>query len=70
MGEKFAPFESRLAAFYGFDKTVLFLEVAGDDILHNLIRVEALLRCSLGKPGLQISVEMNFHAQNIRQNYS
>ena len=69
MVRKSPPFQSRLTSFHGRDKTVLFLEVAGNNILYNLIRVEALLGGSLLEPGLQFRIEMNFHAHNIRERY-
>jgi hypothetical protein len=60
--------QSGFTPFYRFHETVFFFEVTGDNILHGLIEVAALLGRSLRKPGLQVGVEMNFHALKIREN--
>ncbi len=70
VGEKIALFQSRFASFHSVNEAVLFLEVAGHNILHNLIRIEAILGRSPYKAGLHVGAEMNFHAQKIRQNDS
>ena len=68
MRQKFAPLQSGLAPFHGFDEAVFFLEVTRYNILHNLIEVAALLGRSLRELRLQVGVEMNFHALKIREN--
>jgi hypothetical protein len=59
--QKIAPRQSGLAAFYGFEKAVFFLELPGDEILHPLVEVAALLPGTLREAGFEVSVEMNFH---------
>jgi hypothetical protein len=65
MRQKLASLQSSLAPFHGFDKAVLFLEKTGDNILHSLIEVAALLGRTLRKPSLQVGLEMDFHALKI-----
>jgi hypothetical protein len=66
MGKKLAAFQSGLAPFHGFDKTVFFLEVTRNDILHDLIQFDSLLRRSLREAGLQIGIKLDFHGLKIR----
>ena len=62
MGEKIVPLQRSLAALHGFNETVFFLEITGDDILHSLVEFTALLGRALGKMGLHIRGKMYFHA--------
>jgi hypothetical protein len=43
VSQKFTTFQSGLAAFHGFDKSVFFLKVSRHDVLHNFIRLDTLL---------------------------
>ena len=43
MGENFSAFQSCFAPLHRFDETILFLEITGDNILHNFV-------CLLGGP--------------------
>ena len=70
MREMVAVFQSVLAAFDGFDEAVFFFEIAGNNVLHKLVRVAALLARTLREAGLQLGFEMNFHAFTIEHNQS
>jgi len=67
MRKKFAPLESGLAPFHGFNEAVFPLEVTRNNILNSLSEVTALLGRSLRELRLQVGVEMNFHAFKIRE---
>jgi hypothetical protein len=68
MRQKFAPLQSGLAPFHGFNEAVFLLEIPRNKILHSLIELASLLGRSLREFRLQVGVEMNFHAPKIREN--
>ena len=70
MREMVAVFQSVLAAFDGFDEAVLFFEIAGNNVLHKLVRVPALLVRMLSEAGLQLGFEIDLHAFTIGDNQS
>jgi hypothetical protein len=70
MREMVAVFQSVLAVFDGFDEAVFFFEIAGNNVLHKVVRVAALLVRTLCEAGLQLGFEMNFHAFTIGYNQS
>src|ERR1700722_766412 len=70
MREMVAVFQSVLAAFDGFDEAVLFFEIAGNNVLHKLVRVPALLVRTLSEAGLQLGFEIDLHAFTIGDNQS
>jgi len=65
MCEEFAAFQRRLAPLNSLDKAVFFFEIARDNILHDLIRIDTLLSCALCQPGLQVRSEPNIHSFKI-----
>ena len=66
MGQEFAALQGGLTPFYRFNEAIFFLEIAGDDILHDLGRVKTFLGSTLCKSRLQIGSELNFHGLKIR----
>ena len=65
--EKFAAVQSGLAPFNGLNETVLFFEVTRNHVLHNFVRIAALLDRPLCEPRLQVGAEMDFHGFKIRE---
>ena len=64
MCKKFASLQSSFAPFDSFHKAVFFLKVTRNDILHNLVRVAALLGRSMCELGLHVRVKVYFHVFN------
>jgi hypothetical protein len=67
MRQKFAALQCGFAAFHGLDESILFFEIARDYVLHNFIRLDALLCRTLREASLQIGAELNVHALKIRK---
>src|ERR1017187_3006860 len=61
MGEIFAPLESFLAALHGLDETGLFLEIARQSLLHQLVGIAALHGGGLCQLRFQFPGDVHFH---------
>jgi len=66
MCQELTTLQSGFPAVHGLNEAIFFREVTSHNILHDLIRVDALLSCALCEPGLQVGSELHFHAFNIR----
>lgn len=66
VSQKLSAFQGGLAPFHGFDKAVFLLKVTRNDLLHDLIQFDPLLRRSLGEACLQIGIKLDFHGLKIR----
>lgn len=66
MRQEFAALQGGFTPLHGFHETILFFEVAYNNILHNLIRVNAFLGRALREPGFQVGCKLNFHGFKIR----
>ncbi len=62
MGEKFALLQCDLAALHGLDEADFFIEIARNDVLHELVGIAALAGGGVSQLGFEFRCEVYFHA--------
>jgi hypothetical protein len=66
--KEFAPLSRRDSSFNRLKKSTLFVQIARYDLLHQFIGITALLSGAVGKFGLKLGSEMDFHVLQSRSN--